>query len=115
MKVIAIALLLGGLAYSQSPKQILIATTGLVQAGLETVHAKNGQTVRWGLVKGAASWYVIFTGPTSPCANGAKEFGSDTGLARTCKISKAPVGTYKYSTSDHRGGALHDPVIIIDQ
>jgi hypothetical protein len=108
------ALLLGALAYGQPPNPIIIESTGVIHSGHEMVHAKNTQTLRWGLGKGATSWYVIFTG-TSPCANGVKELGSAAGLAKTCSVQKAPAGTYKYSTSDRRGGTIHDPVIIVDQ
>jgi hypothetical protein len=108
------AALLGGLAYSQTPNPVLIGSTGVVHTGHETAHAKNGQTVRWRLDKGATSWYVIFKG-SSPCSGGVKEFGTDSGLAKTCSIKNAKPGTYTYSTSDHRGGTIHDPVIIVDQ
>ncbi len=113
--VMPAALLLGGLAYSQTPNPVLIESTGIVRSGHEMVHANNGQTVRWRLDKGASSWYVIFTGPSSPCTGGVKEFGSASGLAKTCSIKNAPPGTYKYSTSDRKGGTIHDPVIIVDK
>jgi hypothetical protein len=111
----AAALLVGGMAYSQTPNTVLIESTGIVRAGHEEAHARNGQTVRWAPAQGATSWYVLFTGASSPCAGGMKEFGSAAGLPRTCAVRNAPVGTYKYSTSDRRGGMMHDPVIIVDQ
>jgi hypothetical protein len=108
------ALLLGGLAYSQSVNPVRIQGNGVVRAGHEVVHARNGQTVRWDLDQGARSWYVIFTG-ASPCAGGAMELGSEAGLPKTCSLQNAKPGTYKYSTSDRRAGTMHDPTVIVDQ
>jgi hypothetical protein len=111
--VILATILLGGLASSQTPTVVLIQGNGIVHPGHETAHAKKGNTVRWGLDTGARSWYVIFTG-SSPCDGGVKEFGSETGLAKTCSLQNAIPGTYKYSTSDRQAGTKHDPVVIID-
>jgi len=107
------ALLLGGLAYSQTA-DVLVQRSGVVHVGHEAIHKRNGQMVRWDVDQGATSWYVIFTGAT-PCAGGVKEFGTEAGLPRTCSLQNAPPGTYKYSTSDRRAGTKHDPVVIVDQ
>lgn len=111
--VIFAALLLGGSAYSQAVKTVLIQNSGVVHSGHETAHARKGDTVRWDLDTGAASWYVVFTG-ASPCDGGGKEFGSEAGLAKTCSVQNAAPGTYKYSSSDRRAGTKHDPVVIVD-
>ena len=117
MKRLAMAsatLLLGGLAYSQSINPVRIQRTGIVRQGHEHVHARNGQTVNWDVDTGATSWYVIFTGPT-PCAGGVREFGTERGLPRSCRVQNATPGTYKYSSSDTRAGQKHDPDVIIDE
>src|SRR5271157_5315842 len=99
--LIPAALLLGVLAYGQPPEHlVIIEKTGVVHAGHETAHARNGHIVRWDLGQGATSWYVVFPG-ASPCDNGKKAFGSEPGLTKTCPINHAAAGTYKYSTSDH--------------
>jgi len=113
--VVPVTLLFAGLAYSQSIKPVRIQKTGAVRPGHEHVHANNGQTVTWDLdVDGAKSWYVFFTGPT-PCVGGAREFGSERGLPKSCVIRNAKRDTYKYSTSDKKAGTKHDPDVIVDQ
>ena len=107
------ALLLGGSAYSQAVRTVLIQNSGVVHSGHESIHGKKGDTVRWDLDTGARSWYVIFTG-ASPCDGGVKEFGTEPGLPNTCSLKNAAPGTYKYSSSDRRAGSKHDPVVIID-
>jgi hypothetical protein len=113
LRVILAALLLGGLAYSQTA-DVLIQRNGVVHRGHEAIHKKKGDMLRWDVDQGATTWYVIFTGKT-PCAGGVKEFGTEGNLPRTCSLQNAAPGTYKYSSSDRRAGTKHDPTVIVDQ
>ena|ERR1700722_1725665 len=112
------AILLAGLASSQTSGPVQIDDTGAVIAAHQHRHAKNGETVTWGRTTAGRSWQVQFS--TSPCANGAKTFGSANGIPKSCVIAVhcASPGSaacvYAYNSSTGPGQPQQDPDVIVD-
>jgi hypothetical protein len=123
--ILAAALLLGGLASSQTNQQVAVQIavqiddTGVVIQAHQKRHVRNGQELRWGRAATGAAWFVRFA--ESPCANGVKEFGSGAGDPKTCviavqcaKAGDAGCKTYHYVSSIGRNQQSHDPDVLVD-
>jgi hypothetical protein len=112
LSLVAAALLLRGLAYSQNQVQVQIDANGVVIPAHQVIHIRNAQVVAWGPVTQGGTWFVRFVG-RAPCAEGAA-FGHDQRL-RICTINGSP-GTYRYGSGRNANQRqLADPVIIVDQ